>query len=132
VSGNSVPVSSYPSPGLHVQMWEQTGSCPPAAPTGTPIFDEYITQTNNSFTLPVVASKKYVILLTSPCGDTKVICKDLTTNLTPDFSIIALNSGCGADEKMSIRGVSNNFVVFPVTVRVYSGSTATGTPVYTT
>ena len=132
VSGNSVPVSSYPSPGLHVQMWEQTVSCPTAAPTGTPIFDEYITQTNNSFTLPVVASKKYVILLTSPCGDTKVICKDLTTNLTPDFSIIALNRGCGAAEKMSIRGVSNNFVVFPVTVRVYSGSTATGTPVYTT
>lgn len=132
-SGSTIPLSAFGTAGVKVKIWEQTGSCPTTEPTTTPIFNQTITSSNasNTFNLPIVSSKKYVFALTSPCGETTIFCRDLNSAMTTDFTVFTTNSGCGAAETMRIRGSSNQFFAFPVTVNVYSGGTATGTPVYT-
>ena len=125
-NGTRVSVSEYTAlGGIKIEMWENTGAgCPTSAPVATPIFSKTFTSndptgpTDLNFVLQAVASGRYIIRMTTPCGESHITCEDLNYTNTPRMDVAATNSGCDPNEKMTIAGKDNGFLNFPVDVEV--------------
>lgn len=128
-NGSLVNLNTYTaSGGVKVEMWERPSSaCPSSVPATAPIFSEVIT-TNIGYVLPINNSKRYVIRITTPCGEESISCYESVAGTTPSFTVATTNSGCGASETMSIKGSSTVFLKYPVQVQI---TNASNTVVYT-
>ncbi len=128
-NGSAVNLSSYAAlGGVKVEMWENTGTgCPGTVPATPPIFSQTITS-SAGYVLPIVPSKRYVVRITTPCGESRIACNDITNGLVKDFQVATTNAGCGTSETMTIKGSSNLFMNFPVVVKITNSG---GAEVYT-
>lgn len=135
-NGTRVSVSEYAAlGGIRVEMWENTGSgCPASVPSSSPIYQNVFQShdptgpTDSSFVIPVVASGRYIIRVTTPCGESNIMCENLNYTTTPRMDAVATNAGCGSSERMTISGKDNSFLNFPVSVTV---TNSIGTVVHT-
>src|SRR5690554_6860717 len=112
--GGSLNFASYlAAGGVKLEMWERLAgaSCPDTPPAGTPVFSEIITQVSGptGYILPLVSTKRYIIRVTTPCGQSNVFCYSRVDAITPRMVITSSNAGCGVSETMSIYGVENYF-----------------------
>lgn len=127
---NLVGIGSYAAAGgIKVEMWENTSAgCPSVAPSTPPIYLGYITSTSG-YVIPLVSSRKYIIRITTPCGESTVSCFNATEASTPTMRVATSNSGCDASETMTIRGSEHKFLKYPVSVSIRDSG---GAVVYTT
>jgi hypothetical protein len=128
-NGSLLNLSTYAgSGGIKVEMWERpSNACPTNVPATAPIFSQIITS-NTGYVLPINNTKRYVIRITTPCGEESISCYESVSGATPAFTVANTNSGCGASETMSIKGSSTTFLKYPVQVEIRN---AANTVVYT-
>ncbi len=112
--------------GFRLALWEQAANaaCPSStAGLGAPLYETTVVSENITF--PVVPSRKYVMRLISPCGDTTVRCFDLNAQLDRSIWGTATASGCAGNASnpaaASISG-EMSFLNYPVTVYVIKSS----------
>jgi len=130
-NGSTVGISTYNAyGGIKIEMWERPvgSSCPTAAPASAPIYTGIITS-NSGYVIPEVPSKRYIIRITTPCGQSTISCFDAGPGSTPSMVVSSSNEGCGAAQTMTIKGASHVFLNYPVTIQVRN---SVGTVVYTT
>src|SRR5690554_4806523 len=131
IDGGNLSFTPYlAAGGVKVEMWERpsSGSCPTDVPAGAPLFTQIVTQVEGEtgYILPRVPSDRYIVRVTTPCGQSNVFCYTIPTN--PGIIVVSSNAGCGAGETMSVSGSESFFLNFPVTVTVTNSS---NTEVYT-
>lgn len=125
--GGNLNFASYlAAGGVKLEMWERPAGapCPDTPPAGTPVFSEIITQVSGptGYILPLVSTGRYIVRVTTPCGQSNVFCYSRVDAITPRMVITSSNAGCGVSETMSIYGVENIFLNFPVSVTVTDSS----------
>ncbi len=134
-AGVRVSVSEYAAlGGIKVEMWENPNpsgtGCPTAVPSTPAIYENIFNSTgptgptDASFVIPVVPSGRYLIRVTTPCGEERIMCDNMIYSTTPRMDAVAVNAGCGSSETLTISGKENNFLNFPVNVVVRNSANA--------
>ena len=128
-----VNLSTYDAPTgmpLKVEFWEGdatscggTVTAPATAPVSTFTIDS--NYKNNHIIVPKSSTGYLIVRTTTPCGETRVFCKNVASIYNAKYDYELITSGCAPNEKFFLKGKQNNFMNFPVTVTIKNETTNT-------
>ncbi|MFT3704056.1 MAG: T9SS type A sorting domain-containing protein [Agriterribacter sp.] len=134
VTWTAVDINPYNAAGgVKVNVYEKSSS--QYAPTGPLLASFTANKMPAVLTLPAVSSMQYFLQIVTPCGDTTTNVEDESHSYDVDIKYKGFVNGCGTatdpfSEKISPYTYTPG-IVYPLTVNLYLGTSASGTLVGT-